>query len=241
MTPREPMRLNRFLARAGLGARRSVEEGIRNGMVTVNGVLAKSPALTVGPDDSVRWDGSLVTIPAPFAGVMNKPSGMETTMRPGEKRTVHDLSGGMPRGAMPVGRLDVRTGGLLLWTNDGDLAYRLTHPKWKVEREYLLILHTPGDPPAVKRLRRGAFIAPGQFSRPVSVAPAGHENRLKLVITTGRNREVRRLCSICGLKLAGLERIRYGPVHLKDVTRGRWRSLTPGETADLYALVNLKP
>lgn len=235
----EAMRLNRFLARAGLGARRSVEDGIRDGLVTVNGVVARTPAIRITPDDVVRWDGSRVTIPKLFVAAMNKPVGIETTMSREEARGVHTLAGGMPSGALPVGRLDIRTGGLLLWSNDGELTYRLTHPKWGVEREYLLLIHGPTDPRAIEKLRHGSFIAQGQFSKPVSVMRAGGDSRLKLVLTTGRNREVRRLASICGINLTGLERVRYGPVHLRDIPRGKWRQLTQEEIAELYRLVGL--
>jgi len=162
-------------------------------------------------------------------------------MKAGEGRTVRDLAEGMPSGVSPVGRLDVRTGGLLLWSNDGDLTYRLTHPKWGVEREYLLILHTPAGPGELDRIRRGSYIAPGQFSKPASVVKTGGNNRLRLVLTTGRNREVRRLCAVCGLNLAGLERVGYGPVQLRDLPRGAWRPLNPGETEALYGVVGLKP
>lgn len=233
------MRLNRFLARAGLGARRSVEEGIREGLVTINGVVARNPAVRVAPGDSVRWDGSRVVIPPVFVAAMNKPVGIQTTMNPEEARGVHVLAGGMPSGVLPVGRLDVRTGGLLLWSNDGDLTYRLTHPKWGIEREYLLLLHVQADPRAIEKLRKGSFIAQGQFSKPLSVMRGGGDSRLKLVLTTGRNREVRRLATICGIQLSGLERVRYGPVHLRDIPRGKWRKLTAGEIAELYRLVGL--
>jgi len=238
-TEHEQMRLNRFLARSGRGARRSVEESIREGIVTVNGVVARNPATKVSPSDIVRWDGSRVSIPPVFVAAMNKPVGIETTMNTEEPRGVHTLAGGMPAGTLPVGRLDVRTGGLLLWSNDGDLTYRLTHPKWRVEREYLLLIHGPTDPRAIERLRKGSFIAQGQFSKPVSVARAGADSRLKLVLTTGRNREVRRLATICGINLTGLERVRYGTIHLRDIPRGKWRALSPAEIAELYGLVGL--
>jgi 23S rRNA pseudouridine2605 synthase len=237
----EGMRLNRFLARAGRGARRSVEDDVRAGMVTVNGVVVRNPAVRVTAGDLVRFDGARVTLPDVFLAAMNKPAGVETTMDPDAPRGVHTLSRGMPPGTAPVGRLDVRTGGLLLWSNDGDLTYRLTHPRWAVEREYILLFHEPPDFRALERLRKGSFIAPGQFSRPLSVARAGGDERLRLVIATGRNREVRRLCAACGVNLSGLERIRYGPVSLKDIPRGTWRPLTRAETDGLYRAAGLDP
>ncbi len=235
------MRLNRFLARAGRGARRSVEDDIRSGMVTVNGVVVRNPAVRVTSGDLVRFDGARVIVRAPFLAAMNKPVGVETTMDPEAKRGVHTLAGGMPPGTAPVGRLDIRTGGLLLWSSDGELTYRLTHPRWAVEREYMLLFHEPPTPRSLESLRKGAFIAPGRFSRPLSVTRAGGDERLKLVIATGRNREVRRLCSACGINLSGLERVRYGPISLKGIPRGAWRPLNGGETEELYRAVGLNP
>lgn len=162
-----------------------MEDDIRTGMVTVNGVVVRNPAVRVTSGDVVRFDGARVAVPAVFLAAMNKPVGVETTMDTDAPRGVHTLSRGMPPGTTPVGRLDVRTGGLLLWSNDGDLNYRLTHPKWALEREYILLFHEPPDPRAMDRLRKGAFIARGQFSRPLTVGPgrggrtaeAGHRNR----------------------------------------------------------------
>jgi 23S rRNA pseudouridine2605 synthase len=233
------MRLNRFVARSGIASRRSCDAGIKNGMVTVNGRLVTNPAEKITEGDIVLWDGASVTLPELFAAVMNKPSGYETTMNENAPRPVSQLSVGMPRGAAPVGRLDIRTGGLLLWSNDGELVYRLTHPKWRIQREYTLILAKSPVREAVEKMRKGVYIAPGEFSKPVSVEKTGSKT-LNVVLTTGRNREIRRLSRFSGIPLIGLERIRFGPVRLESLQRGKWRKLDNEEIAALCRAVKLQ-
>ncbi len=232
------MRLNRYIARSGVASRRNCDTGIRNGMVTVNGRLITNPAEKISEGDLVLWDGASVTLPEIFVAVMNKPSGYETTMNERASRPVSQLSVGMPRGAAPVGRLDIRTGGLLLWSNDGELVYRLTHPKWRIEREYSLILAKPPEREAIEKMRKGVYIAPREFSKPGSVEKTGAKT-LSVVLTTGRNREVRRLSKFSGIPLIGLERIRFGPIQLGDLERGKWRKLNSEETASLCKAVRL--
>jgi 23S rRNA pseudouridine2605 synthase len=232
------MRLNRYIARSGIDSRRSCDEGIRNGMVTINGRLVVNPAHKVSEGDSVLWDGASVGLPEIFVAVMNKPAGYETTMDEGAARPVSQLSVGMPRGATPVGRLDIRTGGLLLWSNDGELVYRLTHPRWKIQREYSLVLAKPVEKESLEKMRNGCFIAPGQFSKPVSVEKTGSKT-LKVILITGRNREVRRLAKNTGVPLIGLERVRFGPILLDNLERGKWRELNREEVATLCTAVKL--
>ena len=232
------MRLNRFVARSGIASRRRCDEGIRNGMVTVNGMLITNPAEKISEGDLVLWDGAAVTLPELFVAVMNKPSGYETTMNERASRPVSQLSVGMPRGAAPVGRLDIRTGGLLLWSNDGELVYRLTHPRWKIEREYILILAKTPEREAIEKMRKGVYIAPGEFSKPRSVEKTGSKT-LSVVLTTGRNREVRRLSKFSGIPLIGLERVRFGSVQLENLQRGKWRRLSSEETTALCKAVRL--
>lgn len=232
------MRLNRFIARSGIASRRNCDAGIKNGMVTINGRLVTNPAEKISEGDLVLWDSASVTLPEIFVAVMNKPSGYETTMNESAARPVSQLSVGMPRGAAPVGRLDIRTGGLLLWSNDGELVYRLTHPKWRVEREYSLILAKPPEREAIEKMRKGVFIAPREFSKPKSVEKTGAKT-LSVVLTTGRNREVRRLSKFSGIPLIGLERVRFGPIELEGVERGKWRVLTLEEVASLCKIVRL--
>ncbi len=232
------MRLNRYIARSGIASRRNCDKGIKNGMVTINGRLVTNPAERISTGDLVLWDGASITLPELFVAVMNKPSGYETTMDEKANRPISQLSVGMPRGAAPVGRLDIRTGGLILWSNDGELVYRLTHPKWRVEREYSLILAKPPEKEAIEKMRKGVYIAPREFSKPKSVEKTGTKT-LSVVLTTGRNREVRRLSKFSGIPLIGLERIRFGPIQLEDLDRGKWRILDSDEISSLCKLVRL--
>jgi 23S rRNA pseudouridine2605 synthase len=234
-------RLNRFLARAGIASRRACDLLIEDGAVRVNGRLVTSPGTRVDPGDKVSCMGETVVLPVPRTAVLNKPIGYETTMAAGEKRSISELILKLPfRGGVPVGRLDINTGGLLLVSSDGDLVHRLTHPRWMVDREYRLNLGTECTPELLDRLRRGALIGPGETSRPASVKPSGARGIL-IVLRTGRNREVRRLAEACGIPLAGLERIRYGTVRLDGLARGAWRMLEGGELLELRRLVGLEP
>ncbi len=232
------MRLNRYIARSGIASRRNCDKGIQNGMVTINGRFVTNPAERISQGDTVLWDGSAVTLPDIFVAAMNKPVGYETTMSEDVARPVSQLTTGMPRGTAPAGRLDIRTGGILLWSNDGELVYRLTHPKWRVEREYSLILAKPPEREAIEKMQKGLYIAPREFSKPKSVEKTGPKT-LSVVLTTGRNREVRRLAKFSGIPLIGLERIRFGPILLEDLERGKWRELDSGEIASLCKAVRL--
>jgi 23S rRNA pseudouridine2605 synthase len=234
------MRLNRFLSRAGRGSRRACDAFVTNGLVTVNGSIIRTPAHRLSRGDRVRYMDEALSIEPSFVIMLNKPVGYETTMSPKRTiRTIPELLNGTPEGAAPVGRLDVRTGGLLLLSNDGELVHRLTHPKWGVEREYLLILSRNPSEKALERLRKGVRTEPGHFSRPASVVICGPQ-QLRLVLTTGRNREVRKLAMVCRLFLSGLERIRFGPVRIGSLKRGTWRVLDRKELLELYRSVDLE-
>ena len=233
------MRLNRYIARSGVASRRHCDQGIQNGMVTVNGVLTVNPGYRIKTGDTILWDGAAVTLPKLFIAAMNKPAGYETTMDPNSPRPISLLSGGMPEGSAPVGRLDIKTGGILLWSNDGELVYRLSHPRWKVEREYTIVTAGPVTPEQTDHLKKGGFIEPGAYSKPVSVKKTGRTG-ISLVLRTGRNREVRRLASRCKIPRIGLERTRYGNVTVTGIERGTWRELTEEEGRDLCKIVRLK-
>ncbi len=144
----------------------------------------------------------------------------------------------LPPGTVPVGRLDINTGGLLLLSNDGELVNRLTHPSWEVEREYRVFLNRTPGPSAVRLLRQGVSIGHGEFSKPLAVK-LSDKRSVNIVLRTGRNHEVRRLIEACGLQLEGLERVRYGTVTLKGIERGKWRLLYPDELEDLKKTVKL--
>jgi len=231
-------RLNRYLARAGIASRRKSDILIQNGKVSVNNKIVTVPGYRISEEDTVQYLGQNVRLPEFRTAVLNKPHGFETTLAPGTKRSIVKLVKGLSPGTVPVGRLDVNTGGLLLLSNDGELVHRLTHPSWQVEREYRIFLQAAPDPGMLKILRRGASIGPREFSKPHSVESSG-KNSVNLVLHTGRNREVRRLLQACSIPFEGLERIRYGPVVLKGIKRGEWRYLDKNELLALRKSVKL--
>ena len=231
-------RLNRFLARAGIASRRKCDELIQNGFVSVNNKVTTIPGFRVTTDDRVICHGRRVKPLAFVTAVLNKPCGYETTLSPYSERSVLQLIKGLPSGTVPVGRLDINTGGLLLLSNDGELVHRLTHPSWEVEREYTLLLKAPPAPDIMKKLRKGTYLGRGEYSKPISVKFTGKKN-INIILHTGRNREVRRLAEKYQLDLSRLERIRYGPVTLNGLERGSWRLLRAKELEQLKATVDL--
>ena len=233
------IRLNRFLARAGVGSRRACDEFIRQGLVTVNGRRPETIGVQVMPGDRVEYSGRRITLPEPATFAWNKPIGVETSMadRSGRLKAVLER---LTPGCVPVGRLDINTGGLLLLSNDGELTNRLTHPRWGIEREYLLSLSEDIPTGALGFLKRGVSIGPGPVCRPVAVNATG-ARRMSVVLTSGRYHEVRRMAAAAGLSLAALERVRFGPVVIGDLPRGEHRNLSRKELQILYSSVGLEP
>jgi 23S rRNA pseudouridine2605 synthase len=228
-----PVRLNRYLASAGVGSRRAVDELIRAGRVTVNGQMGELGG-AVGEGDVVAVDGRPVA-PQELAYLMlHKPSGVVTTASdPQGRRTVVDLVES-PQRVYPVGRLDRDTTGLLLLTNDGELANRLAHPRHGVEKTY--VADVEGDPPpdVLRRLAEGVELDDGPTaSARVRRLGAG---RVELVIHEGRNRQVRRMCEAVGHPVRRLHRSAYGPLELGALAEGRWRALTSEEVDALRLL-----
>lgn len=232
------MRLQRALARAGVASRRAAEELIASGRVKVNGVMATIGQSVTPGEDVITVDGKTVDEPAAAVWyLLNKPSGTLTSKSdPGGRPTVFSLVPKTP-GLTYVGRLDYLTEGALLFTTDGTMAHRLTHPSFEVERRYEATVR--GDmPAAVKALRRGLELEDGiVHAKEVEVeSVGGGRSVLSLTLTEGRNREVRRVCEALGLDVARLVRVSYGPIRLGRLPRGQCRPLTSNEIALLNAL-----
>jgi len=232
------LRLQKLLAGAGLGSRRAIEEWIRAGRISVNGRTAQLGD-RAAPGDEVRVDGKPVAV-TPVEGaahqllIYNKPLDEVTTRSdPQGRRTVFESLPQAPAGRwISIGRLDVNTSGLLLFTTDGELAHRLMHPSGEVEREYRVTVRGMPTPEAVRRLREGVMLedGPARFDRIEAVAGAGTDATFKVVLREGRNREVRRMWLAVGSEVARLSRTRYGPVELPaDLPPGKWRVI-PVET-----------
>jgi 23S rRNA pseudouridine2605 synthase len=225
-----PDRLNKFLASTGLGSRRAVEELIRAGRVTVNGVVAELSA-RVDDGDEVRVDGRPVTAEAAVCILLHKPAGVVTTVADTHgRRTVLDLVAS-PLRLFPVGRLDIQTTGALLMTNDGALAHRLMHPRHGVDKTYLARVRGHPDAAALEGLRRGVELDDGITAPAAAVLVA--EDTVELTIHEGRNRQVRRMCEAVGHPVVALHRSRYAGLGVDGLAPGEWRQLTSDEVAGL--------
>ena len=226
------MRLNRYLALCGLGSRRACEEIILRGGVRINGRPVHELSTVVQPGDSVFARGREVRPAASRYIVLHKPSGcLSSRASQGGKPTVYDL---IPREAANlahVGRLDAESEGLLLLTNDGALAQALTHPSRHVEKEYEVVLDKAFDTKFIPKLLKGIYLEEGR-------AKAAHvhveaPNKLRVVLTQGINRQIRRMFAALGYKVKRLTRTRLGPLRLGRLPRGAWRELSAREVADL--------
>ena len=235
-------RLQRALARAGLGSRRACEELIAGERVTVNGRMAELGDKVDPARDEVRVNGERVPLdPELRYFALHKPAGVVTTMRDPNARS--DLQPFLPRDVrvFPVGRLDRDTEGLLLLTNDGELANRLLHPRHGVEKEYLAEVDgTPGERVAA-RLVRGVELddGPAQAISARIVGRAAGRTAMRLVMGEGRKREVRRMLEAVGHPVRRLVRLRMGPLKLGRLPAGERRELGPNEVAALYRAAGL--
>lgn len=237
------MRLNRFLAAAGLGSRRACEAIITAGRVSINGHVIVNLATTVGPADAVKVDHRAVQVQRAVYVMLNKPPGfLSSRTDPRQRDTVFDLlPADFPR-VFHVGRLDQDSEGLLLLTNDGDLSLQLTHPRYKIDKEYEVLLDRPFDMELAERLLDGVFIPieNQEESQPPkrvrAKAEAVHKlgaQKLKVILRQGLKRQIRLMFSGVGYEVKRLQRVRLGPLKLGRLKSGEWRHLDAGEVAAL--------
>ncbi len=240
-------KIQKVLARAGLGSRREVERWIEAGRIRVNGKSARLGD-RIGPKDRVTLDGKALTHlwQTPRARIIayHKPIGEVCTRKDPEGRpTVYDHLPPLPHGRwIGIGRLDLNTSGLLLLTTDGELANRLMHPSREVEREYAVRVLGEVRPEDLEALHTGVELedGPARFDRIIDAGGSGSNHWYHVILREGRNREVRRLWEALGHAVSRLIRVRYGPVELGRALRpGKWRELTPEEMAELYRLAGL--
>lgn len=227
------MRLVKYLASAGVVSRRASEGLIGAGRVTVNGATVIDPARDVTEEDTIRVDGRRVNLPEErTVYLLNKPAGVVSTARDPQRRpTVVSLAPSDTR-LYPVGRLDADSSGLILLTNDGELAHRLTHPRFEVPKTYVVeVANPPVREPALRALRSGVTLEDG-VTAPARARRLGPD-RLEITIHEGRNRQVRRMCEAVGHRVKRLERVAFGPLKLGDLPSGRSRRLTNAEVASL--------
>jgi 23S rRNA pseudouridine2605 synthase len=242
-------RLQKVLADAGLGSRREIEQWIRDGRVNLNGRRARLGA-RAEPEDRIEIDGRPVAhkrlaAQERFVILYNKTEGEVVTRNdPEGRRTVFQRLPRPPRGRwITVGRLDVNSAGLLLFTNDGELANRLMHPKYGIDREYAVRVHGEVDQDMVRELVNGVQLEDGmaRFEDVVDSGGEGQNHWFHVVIMEGRKREVRRLWEAVGVTVSRLKRVRYGPVILNSAVKaGQWRELDKEERKALLAAVGMR-
>ncbi len=231
------MRLVKYLAHAGAASRRAAEGMIAAGRVTLGGEVVTDPARDVGEGDRVALDGRELAGPEPrVAFVLNKPVGVLSTAQDTHgRRTVVELVPSAGLRLYPVGRLDADSSGLILLTNDGELANRLTHPSFEVPKTYRARLEAgPIDDCALKQLREGIELEDGRTAP--AHARCVDRHTIELTIHEGRNRQVRRMCSAVGYPVAELRRIGFGPLRLDGLAEGAHRRLKEQELGLLRAL-----
>jgi 23S rRNA pseudouridine2605 synthase len=226
------VRLVKYLAHGGVASRRTAEKIIANGRITVDGKVVTDPARDVDEENDVRVDGSPVGVEAHEVWAVNKPAGVVSTAKePGERPAVVSLVDTEAR-LYPVGRLDAESTGLLLLTNDGELANRLTHPRYGVSKTYRARLRRPPTDRDLERLRRGVKLEDGPTA-PAEVTKIA-DCEIEIVLREGRNRQVRRMVEAVGNKVLKLRRVRFGSLALGRLAIGGSRRLSEKEIARLW-------
>lgn len=221
------MRLAKFLAHGGVASRRRAEEIVAKGLVTVGGEVVTDPARDVCDEDDVRVNGKPVAAEVREVWAVNKPLGVVSTAHePGGRKAVVEMVDSSAR-LYPVGRLDADSTGLLLLTNDGELANRLTHPRYEVPKAYRVELRRPPSDADLRRLADGVELEDGPTA-PAEVRQLG-EREIEVVLREGRNRQVRRMAEAIGNEVAALRRVRFGPIELGNLAQGAARRLLPQE------------
>ena len=226
------MRLNRFLAAAGVGSRRHCDELIAAGRVTINGRTCTDFSTEPAEGDHVKVGNKLVHAERRLDVILHKPVGFVSTRTdPHARNTVFDLLPAKFPRLFNVGRLDAQTEGLLILTNDGDLAQRLTHPRYKVEKEYEVTLDRPWDATLTPKLLRGVMLD-GERAR-IEKLFLTSSIRVRVILRQGINRQIRRMFYEVGYEVKRLVRTRVGTLRLGDLPRGHWRPLSASELKSL--------
>lgn len=234
------VRLQKFLAESGVASRRKSEELIRQGMVFVNGQAVTEMGFKVGEDDIVEVGGRRISGGEKKVYIMlNKPTGYVTTVKDQFSRpSVIDLIKGVKERVYPVGRLDYDTSGLLILTNDGELTYRLTHPKHEANKVYIAEIKGIPTVEEIENFERGLKIE-DYITSPAKIkvlSKSGDGSEVEITIHEGKNRQVRKMCDAIGHPVISLKRISMGVLNLDDLTEGSWRYLSDAETKELMEM-----
>ena len=237
------MRLEKFIATSGIASRRAVKRSILAGLVTVNGEPVLVPGHPIDVEtDTIEFDGKRVEpLTERIYLMLNKPAGYLTTRSDERGRpTVMNLVADLPESIYPVGRLDLETEGLLLFTNDGDFTYRLLHPSHEIEKTYLAWVKGMPNDDAIQQLRQGVTIlsgttAPAKVKR-LKVSKDGASTQFEVVIHEGKKRQVRLMFKAIGHSVIRLKRVGIGNLQLGNLPQGQYRLLTPREITALMGL-----
>ena len=230
--PNEPIRLNKYLANAGVCSRREADEFIQSGVVTVNGVVATELGMKVKRSDEVKYHDQPVTLEKKVYVLLNKPKDYVTTSDdPQQRKTVMDLvKDACPERIYPVGRLDRNTTGVLLLTNDGDLASKLTHPKFLKKKVYHVFLDKNVSEEDLQKIAEGIELEDGEVhADAIEYADDRDKSQVGIEIHSGRNRIVRRIFEKLGYRVVKLDRAQFAGLTKKNLRRGDWRFLTEKE------------
>jgi 23S rRNA pseudouridine2605 synthase len=239
-----PMRLHVFIAHSGLCSRRAAEKLIQEGRVVVNGNQVVEMGVKVAPEDEVQVDGSPVRMARNYTVVLNKPTGVVTTLSDPQRRpTIVRYLPDYGVTLKPVGRLDMDTEGLLICSNDGEFAHRLAHPSFEIDKEYQAIVEGIPSEKALNDLRKGVFIE-GKRTAPAKIEVIHTEEKknttgLRITIHEGRKRQIRQMCELVGHPVKSLKRVRIGPLKIRGMRPGECRLLGMEELNELRALVGL--
>lgn len=229
----ESVRLQVLLARCGLGSRRACEDLIRQGRVSVDGVAVTELGVQVKPaEQNVEFDTEPIRPERAVCYMVNKPKGVLCTNNdPAGRPRVIDMFPADAGRIFPIGRLDENSVGLLLVTNDGELSHKLAHPRFRVPKVYHVQVAGIPKPETLKKARAGVYFSDGQFrvDRVKKLKSKGKSSVLEITLSEGRNREIRRLFARLGHKVMRLERVQFGPLELRNVAVGRYRTLTRKE------------
>lgn len=236
----EELRLQKFLANAGVCSRRKAEEYILDGKVKVNGKVVNELGIKVNPDkDEIIFESKIIRLQNNMVYILlNKPIGYVTTVKEQFNRpTVIDLLNGVKEKVLPVGRLDMYTSGALILTNDGDFIYQVTHPKYEIEKTYQATVKGIVTKEDIKKLENGVeiddYISGKAKVKILKIDKENNISRLKITIHEGKNREVRKMCSAIGKNVIALHRSKIENIDLKDLKIGQWRYLTSNEVLEL--------
>jgi len=242
--PEDGERLHVRIAHSGICSRRAAEKLILEGRVSINGATVAEMGIKVSDSDEVRVDGQLITVAKIYTVVVNKPLGVVTTLYDPQRRpTITKYLPDYGVQLKPVGRLDMDTEGLLVCTNDGELALRLAHPRYGVEKEYQVIVTGIPDEKALQKLRDGVFFD-GRKSLPAKVdvihaEPKSNTTGMRITLHEGRKRQVRLMCELVGHPVTSLKRVRYGPLYVKGMRTGECKLLGKKEVDELRKMVGL--